>query len=304
MNEMPVLGAQLEYPLGERDKYCVANRAYHFPLRWEEIETQPGVYTIPASAYDTINRLDKKLGRSNYQLILGTRTCPKFYRRYEDKRNSAPKPEHYQAFARFCEAICLALNPWGIELWNEPEFDAAESAGFEYYFGGFGTDAAGYGRMVKTVNNHLKRKQPQVQIIAGASFGLVDGDRALLFLSEAVAAGMKADYYSWHAYWKYSDMLYGGRAYYQALWYSLKAYEIFPVRQIVSETSVRRDTWRPELAAHRASQADLLRFWLRYMDSHPIDSVLWYTLADNGWEHTDLVNKGVEWSVYQVWRDF
>jgi hypothetical protein len=75
------------------------------------------------------------------------------------------------------------------------------------------------------------------------------------------------------------------------------------VPQIISETSVRRDTWREELEAHRKSQADLLRFYLKYMEESPIESVWWYALADNGWEHTDAVNGDVAHPVYGVWAN-
>jgi len=34
----------------------------------------------------------------------------------------------------------------------------------------------------------------------------------------------------------------------------------------------------------------------------PIESILWYTLANNIWMHADLVNNDVEYPVYQVWR--
>lgn len=296
---LPILGAQFEGALGTRDRWLVPNRVYHFNLRWDEIEEQEGVHHYTEWMFDNIARLDAALGHDNYRLIIGVKCCPTFYSIPPHARNSPPAPQYYDNFARFCESVCQVFNPWGIELWNEPEFSVLESAKNAEYYGGFGLDGAAYGQMVHTIYYALKGK---CSIIAGASFGLVNADRALQFLQDAVMAGMVSDYYSWHAYWKYSDIIYGQRDYYQALWYADKAHEIYHVPQIISETSIRRDTHRPELEAHRQSQADLLQFYLKYMPGSPIESVLWYALADNMWEHTDMVNGYVEHPVYQVWR--
>lgn len=296
------LGAQLEGPLVGREKWVVPKRVYHFPIRWDDCEKQKGVITFPQWAYETISSLDGRLGHDNYQLVIGVKTTPEFYSLPPHARNSPPTPEHYQDYARFCEAVSETFNPYALEIWNEPEFSVAESSKWQEYFGGFGLDGASYGRMVKETWECLLGTN--TKIIAGASFGLVDVDRSLKFLKDAVGAGMVADYYSWHAYWKYSDVLYGQRDFYQALWFADKAFDIFPVKQVISETSIRRDTWREELTAHRLSQADLLKFYLKYMAESPIESILWYTLADNLWEHTDLAAKDIIYPAYLVWRDY
>lgn len=295
------LGAQLEGPLGDRGKWLVPNRVYHLPIRWDETELAEGEIVLPGWAFGTIQGLNDQLGRSNYQLVIGIKTTPQFYSLPPHARNSPPVPAHYTSFAKFCEIVIMALEPDALELYNEPEFTVVESAKWAKFFGGWGNMGAEYGKLVRTCYSYLRKKGIKTSIVAGASFGLVDVDRSLAFLKAAVGAGMKADYWSFHAYFKYSDVLYGGRDFYQALWFSKVAFEVFPVPQVISETSVRRDGDLPEDQSHREWQALLLEFYLKYMPSHPVESVWWYTLADNNWEHTDLVSKQVIYPAYEVW---
>lgn len=292
-HELPYpLGAQIAYKLGGRDQYCVEKRLYHYPLYWDEIELSPGVYTFSNDLYDTVNRLDNKLGRDNYQLILGTKCCPPFYSTGTE-RNSPPKPEHYIDYARFVESACLTFHPWGVEVWNEPE-----ALPHSQWFGGFGhMGGADYGRLARTVYDlGLPTK-----IVSGASIGLTGVDITTQFLRDAVQAGMKSDYWSFHAYINYWEVIDDTLAFQNIIDYSRNIQTIYNVPQLITETSVLRDTDLPEILEHRQRQVELLQFLYDQMPTTAIKSVLWYTLAETTWEHSSMVQYGVVYPIHDLW---
>ena len=249
-----------------------------------------------------MTRLNLKLG-TDYRLIIGTRTCPSFYALYAGNRGSAPKPEHYLAFAKFIEQIYNTFHPWGVELWNEPEFTTAEAAGMGQYYGAWGNAGLDYGTMVTEVYDYLRYRTPGMRIIAGASFGLLNTDRALTFLADAVSRGMNADYWSWHGYiWDY-QVAADNIAFENLLRFSEDAKKIFNVPQILSETAVMRRDDLDDPSAFQVRQAELLQYLIDKISYTNIQGILWYTLANNGWRHTDLVRNSVEMPVYQVWKD-
>jgi hypothetical protein len=299
---LPILGAQLEGALGDRDKWIVPNRTYHFPLRWDEIEKVPGVYTFPQWAFDTITKLNLKLGQSNYKLIIGVKCTPHDYSIPPHARNSPPSEIHYIDFAKFCMAVCDMFQPYAIEVWNEPEFTVAESAKNAEYYGGFGDDGLSYGKMVRVIYDYLQAKKTETKVISGASFGFVHQPRAFKFLSDAVKAGMKSHFWSWHGYKWYYNVVENTLAFRDFLRFSWDAQAIYNVPQILSEVSLMRVTELPESAEHRERQKELLDYLLLAKPLTNIESILWYTLANNGWRHTDLIMSGIEYPVYQVWK--
>ncbi len=306
------LGAQLEGPLAGREKWAVPKRVYHFPLRWDECEKQKGIITLPQWAFDIVAGLDSKLGKDNYQLIIGVKTTPTFYSIPPHARNSPPTPEHYIDFAKFCEAVCMAFSPFGLEIWNEPEFSVSESGDDSEYFGGFGLAGDLYGAMVRVVYDYLINRP--VKIISGASFGLLNPNRVFDFLKFAISAGMLSHYWSWHGYIWYYSVVDDIRRYRDLLKFSWDIQAIYDVPQILSETSLMRKTELPELIVtnpdgtksfpHRERQKELLEFELQHRSATNIESILWYTLANNGWRHTDPIEKDVQYPVYSVWRDY
>ena len=302
LDPLPLLGAQLEGAIGTRDKWLVPNRVYHFPLLWDECEKAPGVYTFPEEAFYNVTRLNMKLG-SDYRLIIGTRTCPYFYALRSD-RGSPPKPENYIALAKLIEQIYNTFHPWGVELWNEPEFNEAEAAGMGKYYGAWGNAGLSYGTMVTEVYDYLRYRTPGMSVIAGASFGLLDTTRSLAFLRGATSGGMRADYWSWHGYLWYRDVVNDTRAFENILRFSQDAYDIFPQLQILSETSVMRKTELDDPPLFQQRQAELLQYLIDTTYDTEIESVIWYTLADNGWRHSDLIRNSIEMPVYNVWKDY
>ncbi|MBV6343664.1 hypothetical protein [Candidatus Magnetobacterium casense] len=296
---LPILGAQIEQELGDRDRWLVPNRVYHMNFRWDDIEKREGVYTFPAWAFDNIARLDAKLGKDNYRLIIGVKCTPVIYSIPPHARNSPPAPQHYDKFAHFCASVCDVFKPWGIELWNEPEFPAGGDN--QEYYGGFGADGFRYGDMVRVVYDYLTLKQTGTKVIAGASYGLTNRDGALVFLRLAVEAGMKSDYWSWHGYiwdWEVWTNLDKFR---DLLRFSWDAQEIYNVPQILSEFAVIRKNPR-EREASRIRQAELMQYMIIHREITNIECMLWYMLADNGWYHCSMVMGDTQYPVYQVWR--
>lgn len=298
---LPILGAQLEGALEDRIKYAVAQRTYHIPIRWDEVEINPGVFVFPPWIGETINSLNAKLG-TDYKMIMGVKCCPPFYAIQPYSRNSPPQPQYYGRYASFVDLVYKTYRPFGIEIWNEPEFPIGGEN--DEYYGGFGEGGgAVYGRLVRHTYNYLRSRFSPVKVIAGASYGCVDVDKSLQFLKDAVAAGMKSHYWSWHGYVDYYNVVSGTDDFYKLLWFSNEAYKYYRVPQILSETSVLRYTELPEEPNHRDRQAKLLEFLLRRLSTSKIESILWYTLADNAWKHCSMIMGNIEYPVYQVWRD-
>lgn len=299
------LGAQFEGPLTTRDKYLVANRIFHFPVRWDEIEKQPGIYTAPIYASDNIRRMNAKLGIGNYQFIIGTRTCPQFYARTLGVRNSPPRVENYVDYVNFIEFLIMTYNPTGIELWNEPEASIQASGSLDYILGGFGTDGTSYGEMVRTVYDILKPKYPATLFISGASIGLGGWDAVRSFVQLAKNAGMKSDYWSWHAYLYYGEV--AGkpykRRYADVIRFATEMWDIYQCQQLITECSLMRVQSLPEDKGHRIEQAEYLRYLINHRETMPVDSLLWYTLANNCWRHTDLVENNDPKPAYTIWQN-
>lgn len=295
------LGAQLEGPLGNRKKWTVPKRVYFFALQWAKCELAPEVYTLPSRAYDDIAALNILHGRENYQLVIGIKTTPDFYSSNPGSINAPVKLSEVPALCAFVQYVDSTLHPDGFEFGNEPEFP--EGMKNPELMGGYGPEGGNlYGQTVLRLHDYMTLTMPETRLLAGASYGLLNTDNSLKFLREAVEAGMQADYWSWHCYiYYYTLILYNPKRYYDILWFADEAYKVFPVPQVLSETSLlRRD--KPELAAHRAEQARMLEFELRYRSGTAIESVWWYTIGENGWEHSDLVWQKVPQPVYEVWK--
>lgn len=296
------LGAQLEGPLGSRDQWLVSNRVYHIPIVWGEVESSPGIYIFQQHTYDTISRLNNKLGIGNYQLIIGVKVSPSFYSSDPNYGMSPPKLEHAINFAEFVEQVILTFAPWGIEIWNEPEFP--KEIALTPYYGGYGTDnGALYGQTVRVIYDYVKERDLKTKIIAGASLGLLSERITLAFLADAVAAGMKSDYWSFHAYVWYKetpDLSEWNKIFQLAN----TAHSVYPVPQILSETSVMLNAPAPNNPAHREQQAQFLRYLLGNYQRTQVDTLLWYTLANNGWRNTDLVFADIPYPAYDVWKDY
>jgi len=294
------LGAQLEGGLGSRDKWLVPERAYHIPLRWDEVELTQGTYTFPAWVFETITQMDNKLGHDSYQLVIGLKCTPTFYSLPPHARNSPPAPAHYADYARFADAVAMTFNPYALELWNEPEFSVSESN--PEYYGGFGLDGKSYGEMVRITHDYLHTHNIETKVMAGASFGLVNVARALQFLRDAVQAGMKSDYWSWHGYvWDW-QVWSNTKKFRDLLKFSWDAEEIYPVPQIISETSVIRKA-TTERKASRDRQAELMEFLIQHQSATNIESIWWYTLADNPWMKCSFVMGDTAYPAYDVWSE-
>jgi len=129
-------------------------------------------------AFDTISKMDAKLGRSNYQLIIGLKTCPTFYSIEPHARCSPPTPRTTSVMPGSARRHAWCSNRTGIELWNErssPCWRQARTRRVRRVR----LDGRAYGQMVRVTYDYLRSKGQDVKVIAGASFGLVNVDRGI-----------------------------------------------------------------------------------------------------------------------------
>jgi hypothetical protein len=270
----PILGAQLEgVSLGENEKYIVGNWV-SVGVNWNWAEAERGQYQVKQLLAD----LD------GYHLIVNVRNAP-VWARSGELECSGVKPENYQDYASFILYL-IEEYPYieAVELWNEPDAYHTDPV-LAQYFGCFESGEI-YAEMVNAVAPILKAQYPDVTVVAGA---LLDtGQFAIDFTGNSTAYNVL----SFHHY-----------AWYGAEW---------DTQQVALEmrTYTDKPVWMTETsllcvgslcnADFEQAQADYYDYMIR---SGP-DLIMWYTLANNGWNNSDLVDndrRRPAWYRYEEW---
>ena len=134
--------------------------------------------------------------------ILGTRTAPEWARMWSGHSGSPPKEENWGDYANFVNVMITALDPWGVELFNEPDVESGKAV--EDYYGAWVAEdgsfyeaGAYYGQVTAFVYPLIKAQHPDVKIIVGALQAV-----NMEFLRGAVDGGLTGDMLSVHKYIK------------------------------------------------------------------------------------------------------
>lgn len=273
-NQQAIQGAQDETKGAYADYY---NPDYiaHLPVRWDTTEPEPGVYT-----WD--KQLDK--GISEYHkggalVVLGTRASPKWARLHPGNTCSQPMPSKYSDYGRFILALIERYQPYGVELWNEPDIKPADLPA-DWSIMGCWDSGRDYADMLRVVYPMVKAKYPDVTVIAGAL--MLDKHKEF---TELWLAGKARDFdwLSFHAYEYLSNSVdYGFPIAKIEYLQSLDAGQLY-----MSETAILAydSTCNPTLAQTKAEYVNVLQ---KYAAVWGLSAWSWYTIGGNNWMCSDL----------------
>ena len=272
-----MIGVQIEGPARQYTQYLGKNTFAVDHVYWSDCEPEPGHYVWPAD-------LDAdQAALKPWPVVLNVKSCPPWARMFPDIRCSAPKGKYLDDYGRFVRAVVERYRPWAVEVWNEPEPTAQEAAGFNGLLGGFGPELAGhYGSMVAQVYKALKGTGTLV--LAGA---LMMGDRGRAFWAKArKTARGKYHGVSFHCYVTHPS----------GDWAAIEA-----KAKALRETGEKAPLWVTETSylvnseftdAQKSLQAQYAAYVFDNYRALGVEHLAWYSLAGNGWKHSDLIEKG------------
>jgi hypothetical protein len=229
----------------------------YYALRWSEVERTRGVYDWQSLPFD------------GYKLILDIKTSPTWAIDAGRKICSAPKPEYYPDLARFVVAAVEHYQPIAVSLWNEPDVPEL-LAGYPEFFGCI-DNPVDYSDMVMTVYDALAGRVP---LIAG-EFAMIElpSNYVADFISRTAG---HFDILSFHSYaWMPETAGVEQRIEF------IRRYYAGPLW--LSETSMLCEV------NCGAEFETMQEEYLRMVYALPLDYILWYTGAANGWRNSDLI---------------
>jgi hypothetical protein len=292
ISEKPLsLGCQIEGHVGSKLQWIIPERIYQTNIHWKYIEPIEGQYTW--DYYDT----DMEI-LMPYHTTIGIKGVPVWARLWPEYSASPPKESCFSKLAKFIDMVIQRYHPNSVELFNEPDVDRDEAKWAEEYFGAWCMNkdwyAGGeyYGSCIGSVYNDVHALHPGVRIIAGALVGAEPS--SLIFLQGAKSAGLKCDSLSFH---KYIRM---GGNFNAAFDFAHLLAQHTPEPLILSETSIMAKEDSEEL---QGTQASYLRYLRDNQQCSAIDVIQWYSLANNEWEHTDLVRDNAPTKAYDVFLE-
>ena len=277
----PQYGVNIDGPVG--DFPIEPNRIYQTPARWMGVD----------------DWLHGNLSAFGYNpFIIGTHTCPEIYRMYPDRMGSEPRPECYEDFAMFVEALSWH-DPWAIEIWREPDCPTySVKPEVQYWYGAWVTDedyyAAGkrYGNLLSCVYPVLS--STGCLTIGGALQNphLIQGQE---FLRGMLETG-ECDYVSIHLYSHYNT------DYKSQVEKTLHDIALLADRPlIVTETALlTTEGLAYDTPEFQAAQAEYLA-WFRPMMIEAGIPWLWYA-SDNTWRNCGLKRRSSFMPVYDEWK--
>jgi hypothetical protein len=279
MANIPRLGYQIEGGVDGQAEWLVNGLMARVRVRWDEIETSPGVFDWSALDATVIT-----LRSYNHALMLGIIGTPAAYRMDADMPCSPPTEANSYRLVYFARILAQRYRAEAVELWNEPDVSAADShaAGLCGLLGGFGLERAEYyGRLVAEVGNEYRTYNLSTWLVAGS---LMLEDTRFWAAAMPYTAGMY-DALSYHSYTTYPNPYYGGAGDKAA---DLRALgEDGPL--ILSEFALlsAEDSYD-----FRNAQAEYLAYNIYMLPAWDVISAIWYPLAQNDWMNSDLVEGG------------
>jgi hypothetical protein len=281
-------GAQIEGHFNGEEKWLIPNRIYQITMRWDDY-------------YDNVTLYDQDVQKfAGYQFGFGIRCVPQPFRLWPTYRNSPLNPQYSGELLSFLTTILDRYNPTFIELFNEPNIGRDQAKSFEDYFGAWmideeAPDVAGnrYREMLASVYPFIKQYHSKVKIHAGALMNNAHRDGFLKGMFPKGDRSKLADAVSFHYYVDKNSKF-----------YSIKD-QVAEIRKRTSLPLVLSETSALSYNSIDAEGAETLQYdWFKYLVRNKlslgIDKILWYTLANNGWWHSDMVMNDVPKLVYQL----
>jgi len=249
------LGVQLEQLNTE---WVIPGGTIYYALRWHDVEAGRGIYVWP-----DLNAF------AGYKLVLGIKTSPAWALEPGRKICAAPKSEYYPDLARFVLTAVEQYQPAAVSLWNEPDVPELLANYPEQY--GCIDDPAVYSDMVIAVYDALAGRVP---LIAG-EFAMIELPSSYVANFITRTAGhydvLSFHYHAWmpETVGVEQRIEFIRRYYAGPLWLS----ETSMVCEV--DCGAEFETMQEE--------------YLRLVYSTPLDYILWYTGAPNGWRNSDLI---------------
>ena len=216
---------------------------------------------------------------SGYPIWIQCKNSPPWAQSIEGLPCSPPLREYWQDYADFVMFIIDLYHPFMVEIWNEPEPTPEERAEDLIGYIGCWGDGTLYGEFVKYVYEYVKPHRPDTIIAGGALMLTYDGwEFAEDFINAAEMDVLSFHAYPVHPYKNYNDPI-------------IKAQKLRDMTDKplwLTETSYRYLGDEPS-AEFEQCQVEYLRYVYNEAYKYGIEFVNWYSLANNNWCHTDLV---------------
>lgn len=267
----PRLGTFIENINATKVTHAVQGQHIGMLVRWDEVEKTFGSYdwSIPDEQYQHVE--------GGFPIWIQCKNTPAWARLYPELPCSPPLPEYYWDFATFVRNAVLRYKPFAVEIWNEPDAP-------QFYLdwpssvNGCWDNGTQYGEFIQDIYPEIKRGT-DVTVMSGA---LMMGTTSQFIFASDMLKVAAADVVSFHSYSDNVDNFDFPliKADY------LKKHTDRPLW--LSETSYQ--TMFGSTAQFEEEQAKYLRQLYNNAMAHGIEFVNWYTLAFNGWRHTDLVD--------------
>jgi hypothetical protein len=263
-------------------------------VRWDEIQTQPGTYTWDATLDDDLTALRSQ----GVPTLLTLITTPEWARINPQVRCSPPQPDYLDDYAAFINAVIDRYQPQAVELTNEPEVSHETIGNLDQWMGCWGPEGSYYAEMLRTVYPLIKDRHPGVIVAAGS---LMLDEEHVGFWKDVLSAG--------------GGGFYDAVSFHNYIYYPLNEYQTTESKaEYLRSLGESAPLWLTETSLlcydefiecgeeFQQAQADYYRYISKHHSSMGVERFFWFTLANNEWRHSDLVeNRQLKpaWYEYQ-----
>lgn len=273
-NQKSIPGAQDETKGAYASEFAPGYIA-HLNIRWDQAEPDPGKYVWDKTLDKGVIQFQER----GALVVIGTRASPEWARLHPGNTCSQPMPSKYADYGRFVLALIERYQPFGVELWNEPDIKRGDLPA-DWWIMGCWDSGRDYADMLAVVYPMVKAKYPEVKVIAGALM-LDNRTFTQLWLK---GAARDFDWLSFHAYEYLSNQVdysfpLEKIEYLQSLNHARPLY--------MSETAILeyKGVCNPTLAREKVNYIDVLE---KYATVWGLSAWSWYTVGGNNWQCSDL----------------
>lgn len=255
-------------------------------LKWKDVESIHGTYT-----WDPVFDADYPIILSSGAEILLVLKMAPAWARTDSRACGRVSPEFISDFANFARQVALRYpHIRYYEIWNEQDSQfGSDTPPYDYYgcwgdpnesyFGG-----AYYATVINPVRFAIQSVRPNAKVYFGGLM-LPVGTLQAEYFEGAVKAGAKFDGVSFHHYAWYSTGNTSPEVAVSLLRQVMTKYNYTrPI--MLSETSMLY--WSPG-EPYETTQANYLRYIHGETIRLGLQNFIWYTLNDNGWYHSGLM---------------
>jgi len=277
------LGTHVANPSDSKMQYAVPGQHVAWVIEHDKVEVRENSLSLSYYDWTEYDKQFEAIGGFPHWIQI--KYVPEWMRTIPEKRCSPPRPEFWSTFLNFLSRVITRYKPFAIEIWNEPEILPEEVDDFWMNIYGCWPDGALFGQMLNVIYPILKIHHPKTTIMGGAL--MLDNDYHFEFAKQMIQEG-QFDVLSFHSYsgWCSDD-------------YSAPLEKADRLTQIYKDLGKKRPPFWLGETAYRVPelcdgfydrQAEYFNYIFKNAVRHNIRLISWYTLANNNWEHTDLVS--------------